>query len=150
MEQFKIEIFKDEHHGRPFPPFTTLGKEDADRLLQAFARKMHLSEPYDGLILLKALFARSSGVEGVNATSDAFHLLSVLESFSISPEREVYVNWYRFDVIDRMNSVELAAYFPYVWYAGPDDIEIFDDSLSWVLFVDHGGYLRILEISKNR
>lgn len=43
-----------------------------------------------------------------------------------------------------MRFKDLTEHFDYIWYPGPDDIEIFDDSLSWILSVDHGGYLRVL------
>ncbi len=68
----------------------------------------------------------------------------MVHSLDLEPQEEVYINWDDFTTIVRMRFKDLTEHFHYVWYPGPDDIEIFDDSLSWILSVDHGGYLRVL------
>ncbi len=142
MEDFKLEMFGKENPGRVFPEHRRLPPDTARPLRTALARKSR-SGPVEGAALLKVLFEGSRPVEGVHADSDGFDLVEVARSLGLDPREEVYVNWDDFATIDRVRFGDLAEHFPYFWYPGPDDIEIFDDSLSWVLFVDHSGYLRV-------
>ena len=70
-------------------------------------------------------------------------MVAVAASLGLEPREEVYVNWDDFATIHRVRFADLAENFDYLWYPGPDDVDIFDESLSWVLSVDHGGYIRV-------
>lgn len=65
----------------------------------------------------------------------------VFEQLSINAREVCYVNFYRFDHICEFPTTQLATYFDDIWYPASDDIEIFDDSLAWMIAVDHGGYI---------
>lgn len=146
MEDFKLQIFEAEHRGEPFPWFVSLQPETTEQLRCSLARKVGLGQQTTGSGLLEAILDRAHTVESANAESEDFDLLAVLQSLNINPYSEVYINWDDFRTIDRMRLEDLAKHFDYVWYPGPDDVEIFDDSLSWLLSVDHSGFLRVLEI----
>lgn len=146
MEDFKLQIFEDEHRGQSFPWFVSLQPAAAEQLRRSIARKAGLEQQTTGSRLLEALFSKTHTVECANARSEDFDLFAVLHPLGINPYSEVYINWNDFVTIDRMRFEDLARHFDYVWYPGPDDVEIFDDSLSWLLFVDHSGFLRVLEV----
>lgn len=50
----------------------------------------------------------------------------------------------RWGEVDQMAFIGLAIHFPWIWYPSSDDIAIFDDSLAWLLFVDHEGQLAVV------
>lgn len=93
----------------------------------------------------KSLLESSRPIQHAHAEKEGFDLASVTVALGLKPQEDVYVNWDDLKTIDRVRFSDLVGKFDYVWYPGPDDIDIFDDSLSWVLSVDHGGYLRVWE-----
>jgi hypothetical protein len=60
------------------------------------------------------------------AETEGFDLRVVLAGTGIQPAQDVYVNWYRFDNIDRIGFEDLADHFDSIWYPGPVDIDVFD------------------------
>src|SRR3990167_2903915 len=79
----------------------------------------------------------------IRADSPNFNLTSVFEYFNLNPAGEIYVNWYRFDKIDRFKLKDLCEYFSYIWYPGSDDIELFCEDISWMLSISHDGYISL-------
>jgi hypothetical protein len=41
---------------------------------------------------------------------------------------------------------DLSRYFDDIFYPGPDDIELFDETLKWFMLVDHEGAISITEL----
>ena len=101
----------------------------------------------EGTALMKTLCESSRPVEHANAKAEGFDLAALVHSLELEAQEEVFINWDDFTTIDRMRFKDLTEHFDYIWYPGPDDIEIFDDSLSWILSVDHGGYVRVLVLA---
>ena len=66
-------------------------------------------------------------------------LPELLRRAGIKPCPVLYVQWSALRDIDRFESEELARHFYDVWYPSADDIEIFDDTLAWLMFVRHYG-----------
>jgi hypothetical protein len=66
-------------------------------------------------------------------------LQSTITRVGITPQQTVYIHWYYDDKIDEFYFADLAQYFDDIWYPGPDDIEIFDATLSWIVVVPHYG-----------
>jgi hypothetical protein len=50
------------------------------------------------------------------------------------------------DFIDAMALNDLVRYFADLWYPGPDDIDILDASLSWILAVGHDGEVKLVQL----
>ncbi len=61
----------------------------------------------------------------------------------IIPGPVLYVEWGALRDIDRFQTDELDRYFYDVWYPAADDIEIFDDTLNWLVFVRHYGGVEV-------
>ena len=84
--------------------------------------------------------------EHVTANADSFNLAALVSSLKIRPQESVFINWYRFDVVDCMLLSDLARHFHDIWYPGSDDIDVFDESLTWILSIDHDGYVKFARI----
>ena len=55
----------------------------------------------------------------------------------------LFVSWNKFDEIDTIKTDEFEEYFFDLWYEGIDNIEIFDNTLEWILFILHNGDIRL-------
>lgn len=142
IEDFKLQVFARERPGRTFPEFRRLRPLAAERLSIVLAGRAGLEGDLGGRTLRLALLKGSRPIERVHAEEEGFDLASVAATLGLGPQEEVYVNWDDSETIHRVRFGDWAENFDYVWYPRPDDIEIFDDSFSWALSVDHGGYLR--------
>ena len=139
MQRFKIENFEREHPDVPFPWFVTLSADEATRLRQGLAVKVGFTRPDDTWALLTYLVSLSRTLRGASGDGSGLDLRAILQKACISPLAHVYINWDDFRTIDRISFADLCCYFDDIWYPGPDDIEIFDDALSWILFIHHYG-----------
>jgi len=89
--------------------------------------------------LVKQLNMIENTVLDINAKSENFCLTAVFANLGIVPKENVYINWYRFDKIDKMQFNDVVHYFNYIWYPDSDEIDLFDDSFSWIVSIDHDG-----------
>ena len=148
MEPFKIEYFREGHPGVELPWFQTLSGPEALEISNRLTSKLGFREsPINPLQLVETVYSKSVFVEGLNAEKDGFSLASVFEKVGVSTPEFILINWYRFDRITRMKSANVIQYFDDVWYPGPDDIDLFPESLEWILLVDHAGYMNFLRLT---
>lgn len=70
-----------------------------------------------------------------------FKLIDNLKKIGITPMKEVFINWYRFERIDVFNAVDLDKFFYNIWFPSSDDIDIFDESLNWIVSIRHDGII---------
>lgn len=147
MERFKIENFERDKQGEQFPEFDALDPNELLRIRKGLARRIGLDETVDSLVLIKSLLDASHPVEDVDAMREEFQLSSLVERLDINPDRYVYINWDRFTSVDRMEITDLSRYFHDIWYPSADDIEVFDDTLSWIIFVHHSGTVAVGKFS---
>jgi hypothetical protein len=150
MDAFKIDLFKAERPGEKLPEFRRLGDREADRLRSILSKRAGLIGQMSLLELTKGLFSLSHEVGGIDATEEGFSLTDLMEKLGIEPRKDVYVNWYRYDRIDQIRFEELAKHFASIWYPGPDDIDIFDDSFRWIISVAHNGQVRLTRFSADQ
>ena len=75
----------------------------------------------------------------MNSNDENFDLSAALSSMKIKCPENVFVNWYRYDNIDKFNLLDLTRYFDDIWYPELDDVDIFDDSFTWIVSVAHSG-----------
>ncbi|HET7698324.1 MAG TPA: hypothetical protein VFK57_21590 [Vicinamibacterales bacterium] len=128
MHAVKLENFARDHPGRAFPWFRTLDAGEA-----RLAAK--LGTDADGEGVVRVIFDRSRLLANVDADDDTFEPKSVFDSLSIQPTSKVVVNWYHFDQIDEMHFRDLNAFFADIWYPAADDIDILDETPSWVVSI---------------
>jgi hypothetical protein len=145
MDSVKIENFKRENPGFAFPRFTSLTPNDCAQLRSGIAGRLGLTAQSEPLELLKTLRARATYFTGVNA-SHGFDLRNLISKLGYTPDAEVLVNWYRFDQIDRIAVSDLDKHFDDIWYPGSDDIEVFDESVDWLVLVRHDGVVSTVDL----
>jgi len=148
MEQFKIEHFQREHPSDPFPWFRTVSLKELEEVGQSLKSLAGLPLTADTLILTKTIWEMGKPCEGINAEKENFSLQNVLQKYGIVEPDLVYLNWYRFQEgdVDQFYLKGLTKYFDDIWYPGPDDIDIFDSTVSWVLSIDHDGRINLLKM----
>lgn len=139
MDTFKIEHFEREHPGIEFPWFRELKLHETAEIRDRLSQRIGLPAGLDNLELTRSVSRLCSGCESKNAESQLFNLMNLTKDLGITPQGKVYVNWYRYDKIDQMAFEDLVRYFDDIWYPSSDDIELFDDSLSWIVAVSHYG-----------
>jgi len=146
MEKIKIDNFSNEYPGRNFPEYMSLSKSACSAIAQSIHEKLALENVTDGLTLVKAIDALARPREVASHVGEDFDLNASLNACGISAADVVYINWHRYDKIDRLKRCDLATYFYDIWYPDVDDIDVFDDSLSWILSVRHDGYVKLLKL----
>lgn len=146
MQKFKICHFKTQWPDTPFPDFHSLGRDELLALQKRLFESFGVDEDRDFLGLVKKIDSEGLILDGVNAEDRNFSLLDLLSTQRIDCEKRVYINWYRFDEVDKMELVSLSRYFDDIWYPSSDDIEIFDDSFSWMLSIRHDGAVSIVTL----
>jgi hypothetical protein len=143
MENFKIDLFLKENKEASFPDFEKLSDKKCLQIKQKAFQKLQLDELSNVIELLNLIRKKSTLIPDLNADSEIFNLQKLINILPISKPDFVNINWYRFDDIDRFKIETLSDHFKYIWYPGPDDIEIFPDDLSWIILIDATGSIFI-------
>lgn len=141
MEDFKIELFKQEYKIN-FPNFVHLTENECLLLITQISKKYDLEINN----LIQSISLRQSNLENIDA-KDGFNLIDTLNSISILPLPKIYINWYQFDDIDLINTSDLNKYFDDIWFPSADDIDLFDESLNWIVSIRHDGNVCFLKIT---
>jgi hypothetical protein len=146
MELFKIEHFQHDHPGLPFPHWEPVTQARCRILKAHIAERIGMKSDADSLAVLKRVNEMASLFSRFNCDGSPPDLLPVLENLKIKPPEFVYINWYRFDNIDKMAFLDLNRNLDSIWYPVADDIEIFDDSLDWFVCISHYGTIEALKL----
>lgn len=144
MEKIKLDNFSNEYLGRDFPEYASLSKSACADIAQSIQEKFALANVTDGLTLVKAIDALAKPCEVASHVGENFDFNALLHACGIDAADIVYINWHRYDKIDRLKRYNLASYFYDIWYSDMDDIDVFDDSLSWILPIHHDGCIKLL------
>ena len=139
MEQFKIKHFESTHDGLVFPWYRSLSVTDAAQLLEKVKQALNMPSRVDGSEVLSYIYRICDRHRNADANESDFSLQAILRDLGVAEPRLVYINWHWFDQVDEMKFLELSECFSDIWYPVADDIEIFDDSLDWILVVGHHG-----------
>lgn len=146
MDAIKIENFRRLNPTGEFPRFTHLSLAECAHLRADIAKRLGIDSGADPLAVLSFLHAAARPISGVNA-QNGIELRTLILSQDLKPEAEVFVNWHRFDDIDRVALIDLSKNFGDIWYPSSDDIEVFDASLDWFAFVRHDGAVSVLDLT---
>jgi len=105
---------------------------------QNILKRMKLDQETSPAKLIYELYKRHKLLKGIYADTENFNLNNVFKKLKIEPDEYIYINWFRFDNIDKMRYEDVIDYFHYLWYPqGPDDMDIFDKTLKWIITIDH-------------
>ncbi len=148
MEKFKIEHYERDNSENQFPWYRTLQSSTADNIKDTLSLKLGLKADSTSEKLVRVILENSKLLKVIRADSKNFSIAEILKSINIIPEKNVYLNWYRFDEIDEVHFEDLDKYFDDIWYPDSDDIDIFDQTFSWILTVLHNGSVKFIEVDK--
>ncbi len=146
MEQVKIDNFARENPEDTFPKYITLDSRSCADISSALSERLRLDASADSMALVNEVDRLGEICKGLNYDDDNFDLKKVLSFLGISWPEYVFINWYRYDSIDKMMLFDLANHFEDVWYPDVDDIDIFDETFTWVLSLTHYGQVKFLKI----
>ena len=138
MEDFKVKNFIRENPGRDFPWHEHIAGDQLDQVVGSL-RDLFFVKEINAVDFISRLENMSKEVSSIYAGVDDFDLAAGFREFNIKPKDIVYINWYKFDDIDRLRFSDLCDYFDDIWYPESDDIEIFDSTNEWVVQVSHYG-----------
>ena len=142
MQAFKIDNFLQANPGSSPPKFVHLTDAEATQLLKGLLLQ---AGPPMGTHeeKIRWLSERATLLADVNLERDELALRLLFKELRISPGPGLYLQWGALRDVDRFQTEELDKYFYDVWYPVADDIEIFDDTLAWMIFVRHYGVVEI-------
>lgn len=146
MDQVKIDNFIRENPESTFPKYIVLSDEECTDIRSSFFERLGLDASADGMTLVNEVDKRSEICEEFNCNEIYFDLKEVIASLGITCPEYVFINWYRYDDIDKMLFSDLAGYFDDIWYADVDDIDVFDKTNTWLLSLSHYGQVKILKL----
>lgn len=145
MEKFKIEIFEIENKNTPFPYFQKVSKKHSALFKLKFSEKAGLNtDEIDNIKILEIIREKSKLIPDINTESNEFNFLLLINKLQISEPEYVNINWDKFEDIDKFKLKDFSNNLKFIWYAGPDDIEVFPDDVSWIISIDAMGNVYIL------
>lgn len=143
MDDFKIRNFLQSHPGISPPRHERLSTTEAAELRNRIRLRANALKQTADVELTRELAEEATPVRDADPSAPGFDLLTLLRALGIRAKASVYINWYRYDVVDRIALIDLSRFFSDIWYPGADDIEIFDDTCCWLLVVPHSGVVRV-------
>ncbi|MFZ2451183.1 MAG: hypothetical protein WAW36_11750 [Methylovulum miyakonense] len=146
MEQIKIDNFNKATPEFNFPSYTTLAKKDCEKIRFTLSQKLGIEYPCDDLALVYEVDKLSVLYEEKRCDDESFNLNNLLFLLKIQAPEYVCINWHRFDVIDKVKFDDLSTHFDDIWYPSVDDINIFNEPLTWLLSVTHYGRVKVLRL----
>jgi len=146
MEKRNIEGFENAFPGKIFPEFRSLGDAEMQSIRATIKRSLSLPETFDKLQLVHAIAERTKFCEGYDANDECFSLEKFLKEAGISVEAKVFINFRQFDEVDELYFDDVERFFQYMWYPASDDIDIFDNTLSWIVSISHDGEVFLVRL----
>jgi len=155
IEPWKIKNHLNDTPGTPFPKFVSLDPSECQLIRGRLAAAFTLECDSENATELWEAMCRIQPVplgrvpNATEAYSDEWLVQALLEANGVLHTDPIYINWRHFDDVDRFESaVSVERSFRSIWYPASDDVDLFDDSMSWVMSVDHDGCV-ILRLAEN-
>lgn len=147
MDPIKIKSFEPLYDEEVFPSFRKLNVEECLNIVSSLIQKFNLPENISSLDLIKYIAQLGDLIPNLDTEDPGFNLIKLLKSYNITQNKNIFIDWYRFDNIDEMSLDDLSKHFDDIWYPSSDDITIFDSSLNWFLFIYHYGCVSLVILS---
>jgi hypothetical protein len=145
MESFKIANFEKVDTGIAFPRFRSLSRQECNTLRARLIRLLNLKNA-DYSSIFNALSHEAATLGAICADDQQFDLRSALGEAGLSPPSQVFLNWGKLDNVDQMSLSDFAKYFSDIWYPAIDDLEVFDDGVTWCCIISHDGAVSIKKL----
>lgn len=150
LHEIKRINFVREHVGEEFPKYKSLTATETTAIREKLAELLAIQPAEGSADLNRSINSHQLPVRGPasDAESLSFDLLEIFGRLGIRPMPKLYINWNSFSDIDQLATADVARYFLDLWYPGPDEINIWDDSYAWIVSVDANGALRYVIFAK--
>ena len=149
MEKYKIDNFKKENQSIDFPWHRSLSSIEIQNIVSKLSKAVG-DVDVDPLALVKKIQKTSLQVDGINAEDSDFSISRIFEMLKIHPAENIFINWYRYDVLDEVRLDEFNHYFANIWYPSADDIDIFYISMDWIISISHHCIIRYIKFQNGK
>ena len=82
-------------------------------------------------------------IRNVNLDKPTIDIEEELAPFEIVPRSKLLLDWRQFKDVVEIQLTDLSELFRFMWFPAADDLSIFDESCSWMLFIQHDGELNL-------
>lgn len=124
----------------------TVQAAEVKRLRAILLAKLGLAANAAPSTVLYRMMERSTPCGNVPISDPKFDLGSVFENAGITPHSKLYY-WRGWDEMDRFDSDFLMSSISELWASEPpDDVNVFDDALSWLITVEHTGQVGCMKL----
>jgi hypothetical protein len=138
MQDIKRKNMKEDYSC--IPDYETFSESEAKAIVKAIKSVYSISDTVDSEVE-EEILKKSVSVSLVN---DDFSLTILGENLGIEIGDSLFVSWNKFEEIDTIKTEEFEEYFFDLWYEGIDNIEIFDSTLEWIIFILRNGDIRLI------
>lgn len=143
---------KDHYESREknkFPTFSTIKHGKAQQNEENIKKLLQHNKQYESRDIFQQIEKSGRKINGINAESNNFELSHLLDTQNIQPLPNIFLNWGQFKEIDVVSFESLSTFFYDIWYPGSDDIYLYDESFSWIVYITHYGAVLILKCSNS-
>lgn len=118
---------------------------DVTRFRNDLLARLGLDPDVASSLVLSRLLERARPCGDVRVDSPSFQLAEVLKRADIDPRPTLYY-WHGWDAMDAFPAADLAARIAKLWASRPpDDASVFDNSLSWLVLIEHTGHVGVIK-----
>lgn len=143
MDPHKLEDFADEHPGEESPRVDAVPTRQTSKLVTTLmARFCPCAKTESDFI---RYIAREPMVDNLAALDEDFDFTRLLKDSHIEIPSDVFLNFTEFDRLERMRYSDFAKYFRNVYWPATDDLDCFDETLNWIVSIDHDGNITLLQ-----
>ena len=140
MDSFKIKLYEQEYN-KPFPSFKHLTIRECEVILKKFFFDFLVD---NDLKLVNEIRRNEIYINNFDANNEQdFNIKKIFQHLDKDVTFKVYINWFRFDNIDQMKFNDFSTYFYDIWFPSVDDIDLFDESYSWIVSIRHDGMIYV-------
>ena len=144
MDRFKQDNFQRIHAGKVFPKVEPMEQSVCEEVRKQVAVHLGGNPTQTGTELVREIVEEAVPIPGLDANSDDFQILRVLDGLGFRHTEHVFLNWGQFDELDRIGLRDLSEHFNDLWYPHSDDLEVIDLESGWILSVRHDGVVSVL------
>lgn len=149
MDIYKIDNYNRDSDGKPFPWYYHLENAELSELVKkiVFAFSIQMNTTIE-LIIQKIcdkthLLLDNNG-SYFNATNEYFQISDVFDLIGVKDQDTIYISWGPGEPclcsdVDLLYIKDVLKHFNDLWYPGTDDMVMFNDSFSFIIWIDHGG-----------
>lgn len=144
MHSSKIENYERDHGLGTFVLFRKITVEETNCFRIHLKKILSLPQEISPKDLVNVISKRSYLLQGFNAEDTEFDLYKLFAKLHLLFPEKIYLNWYQFEELDEISTVDLVNKFHDIWYPSSDDLDLVDPQAQWVISIHHTGAVTLL------